>query len=176
MDNQAIRHISTKVGAEGGLPMGLALSCLFLCVVYLQRDFSFLAMMALLVIVPAIAAWNVLRFNRLTEGDATMSRLWFVGTSTFLFGSILSTLVIVLWLTYVEPTFIHDQIVAALELYKSTPALKDSELTHMIQQIVDNHQLPSAFELSMNVSMWTIITGAFFSLLVAVIVTAVRKK
>ncbi|MDD2961421.1 MAG: DUF4199 domain-containing protein [Muribaculaceae bacterium] len=164
-------------GADDGLIFGIYLSAIFLCSV-IGVGVPILSILSLLLIIalPLLLFKFLRRSFVASNGLSTFSEVWMLGILIFLFGSLICGVVTYVYLQFIEPTFIYDQVNAALDIYKSMPQMKDAEFVKIIQQAIDQHLLPSAIQIVIQMIWFTIFSGSLLSLLLSAIVRAIRIK
>ena len=75
---------------------------------------------------------------------------------------------------YVTPTYIYDQVVTAIELYKTVPGEEAAEMVKVMQAIVDRHALPTAMEVVVQMIMLVTFLGSLLSMALAGVMSCRR--
>ncbi len=160
-----------KRGAEYGLWFGIYLTAMSLAIMYGLGHSTLLLLLAvaMLVAIPAVIYQVMRRYRTSMHGFASFSSLWMLGIMTFLFGSLICGMVTYVWMQYVMPTFIYDQVVTAIELYKTIPGEEAAEMVKVMQAIVDGHALPSPFDVVVQMIMLVTFLGSLVSMAMAAV-------
>lgn len=157
-----------KRGAEYGLWFGIYLTVMSLAIMHgMSHSVLLLLSIAMLAAIPAIIYQIMRRYRASMLGFASFSSLWMLGVMTFLFGSLICGMVTYVWMQYVMPTFIYDQVVTAIELYKTIPGDEAAEMVKVMQTIVDRHALPSPFDVVVQMIMLVTFLGSLVSMALA---------
>ncbi len=67
----------------------------------------------------------------------------------FLCGSLLAGAVEVVWLRWIDPTYIVDQIHSIIDLYSNSGWERGEEMAQVLQRMIDNSLIPSAISIVM---------------------------
>lgn len=157
-----------RVGAEYGLWFGIYLTLMAFAIMYGFEHTSLMLMaVAMLVATPAIIYQMMRRYRMSVYGYATFAALWMLGLAIFLFGSLICGIVTYVWMQYVMPTFIYDQVTAAIELYKTMPGDEAAQVVEIMQAVIEHHALPSAIDVSIQMIMFVTFLGSMVSMLLA---------
>jgi hypothetical protein len=104
------------------------------------------------------------------------SALWMHGISIFFFGSILLAAAVYVFLRFMNPTFIVDNLRVAIDVYRSLGVPEANEIADSLQMMIDKHMLPTAISLAIS-SIWSVVfSGSMLSLLLALLVRAFNKN
>lgn len=161
-----------RYGAEYGVGFGIYLSLMALAIMY-GFDYPLLLLAAIVMIAatPAIIYPMLRRYKTIMHGFAPFASLWLLGIMIFLFGSLICSAVTYLWMQYVMPTFIYDQVMAAIELYKTLPGNEAAEVVKVMESVVQHHALPSPIEVVVQMIMLTTFLGSLVSMALALIIS-----
>lgn len=160
-------------GAEDGLTFAIYLTVMFFASIYSTR----VALLSLLVILMMLGVpFVIYRYLRKAyvadSGTTVMSALWMHGIMVFLCGSLLAGAVEVVWLRWIDPTYIIDQLHAVIALYEDSGWERGEEIATVLQRMIDNSLVPSAISIVMEMIWISVFTGSLLSALLALLVRA----
>lgn len=159
-----------RQGAEYGAWFGVYLTVMALAIMYgFTHTILMLAAMAMMVAVPAVVYPMLRRYRSQMRGYAPFASLWMLGLMIFICGSLICGAVTYVWMQYVMPTFIYDQVMAAIDVYKAVPGESAAEMVRIMETIVERHALPSAMEVVVQMVMLTTFLGSLVSMVLAFI-------
>ena len=159
-----------RQGAEYGVWFGVYLTVMALAIMYgFTHTILMLAAMAMMVAVPAVVYPMLRRYRSQMRGYAPFASLWMLGLMIFICGSLICGAVTYVWMQYVMPTFIYDQVMAAIDVYKAVPGESAAEMVRIMETIVERHALPSAMEVVVQMVMLTTFLGSLVSMVLAFI-------
>lgn len=166
-----------RQGAEDGVLFGIMLSAVSLAFIYSAHSVavSYLAILLLLA-VPVVLYMLLHRYYVKSDGFAEFSAIWMLGILISLFGSLICGVVTYVWLQYLEPTFIYDQVKAAIDVYESIPEMRDSDMVVGMKRAIEEGLLPSPIELVVNMIMLTTFIGSLLSVIISLIVRSFKPK
>ena len=155
---------------EWGVPFGLYMSCTAITSIFadwfLPLHFLF---MVLLLGTPFVTYYFQRRRFIQDDGFTEYSGLWMLGILLFILGTLICSFIVFLVLQYIRPSFIYDQAQAAVDLYKTLPQMKDSEMLKTLQCAIDEKLLPTPIEMVTSVFWFVTFTGSLVSALTALI-------
>ncbi len=160
-----------KRGADDGAWFGICLSLIFITTV-LSQSFPLLGMVSLglMVCVPALVYMALRRSYTSDRYNTTLSALWMQGIMMFLCGSLISGLVSIIYLKWINPGYIHQLILTAIDAYRQTKDAQLAEIADGLQMMIDSGAVPTAPSLVF-ASIWTsVLTGSILSLIMGLIV------
>lgn len=175
MQNNDVRIL--KQASDFGALMGALLCLLFLAVVYSSAlpPLSFLAM-AILFGIPFFLFWIMKRVKRRAPEFWRMSALWMLGILIFIFGGILLAAVVYIFLQFIYPDFIYNQLGAAIEIYKQNPELVNSQTLAVLTKMYESGNIPTAIQSAMSTLWSASFFGSILSLIEAAIVSISSKR
>lgn len=173
MPENATYRSPYRRGAHDGLTFAIYLTVMFFASIYATG----VAMLSLLVIlmmigVPFVIYYYLRRAYVEDYGMTQMSALWMHGIMIFLCASLLSGAVEVIWLRWVQPTFIVDQLHSVIELYEGSGWDRGEEMAEVLRRMIDNQLVPSAISIVMEMIWLSVFTGSLLSALLALLVRA----
>jgi hypothetical protein len=156
--------------------LGIIMIVLFLAAAYsLQIPMLGIPALALIVAVPFVVYFMIRRDYLRYPGMRFFSALWLHGICTFFFGSLLLAAAMYVFLRFIEPTFIIDNLRNAIDVYRSLGVPEATEMADAMQAIIDKHMVPSAISFAIG-SIWsTVFSGSMLSLLIALLVRTFTK-
>ena len=160
-------------GAHDGLSFAVYLTVMFFASIYTTRV-ALLSLLAILMMlgVPFVI-YRYLRRAYVADGGITiMSGLWMHGIMIFLCGSLLAGAVEVVWLRWIDPTYIVDQIHSIIDLYSNSGWERGEEMAQVLQRMIDNSLIPSAISIVMEMIWLSVFSGSLLSALIALLVRA----
>lgn len=159
-----------RQGAEYGAWFGVYLTVMALAIMYgFTHTILMLVAMAMMVAVPAVVYPMLRRYRSQMRGYAPFASLWMLGLMIFICGSLICGAVTYVWMQYVMPTFIYDQVMAAIDVYKAVPGDSAAEMVRIMETIVERHALPSTMEVVVQMVMLTTFLGSLVSMVLAFI-------
>jgi hypothetical protein len=166
-----------KRGADDGLKLGLMMIVLFLTAVFSMKIalLGFIAF-ALTIAVPFVV-YHMIKRDYLRYPDTQyFSALCLHGICIFVFGSILLAAAMYVFLRFIEPNFIIDNLLTAIAVYRSFGVDEATEMADAMQSIIDNHMVPSAISFALT-SIWSVVfSGSMLSIVLAMLVRLFNKK
>lgn len=162
--------------AHAGLPMGIYLSVLSLCVLAsLRLDFLPMLILPLLIGVPVILFFMMRRTAADNPSLRRLSPLWLMGIYTFIFGSLICALVSNLYIMMVEPDFVArylEQTIINMESLSDAGEF-DAQISMMREALAKN-TLPGSMQFVSTMAWSTCFFGSILSLLIAAILSVRR--
>jgi hypothetical protein len=166
-----------KRGADDGWKLGI-----FMIVSFMSAAYSVhIPMLGLLSFAMAIAVpfvvYHMLKRDYLRYPDMNyFSAMWMHGIAAFFFGSLLLAAAIYVFLRFIEPSFIIDNLRTAIGVYRSLGMKEATEMADSLQMLIDKHMVPSAISFAVT-SIWSVVfTGSMLSLLMTLLVRAFNRK
>lgn len=162
-------------GAHTGAFFGLYLCAIFMAMVasahLVLASFVFFVLMAG---VPVFIYFALRRGYVSRSGRASVSELWVEGIMIFIFGSAICGFVTFIYLKWIEPTFMYDQvtsIISSLQALRNNPQLMAGQDVGQIDSMIDvfsnmvtHGMVPKASEFVMSMFWFTTATGCILSL------------
>lgn len=159
-----------KCAAEWGLPFGLYLACMGVASIFADyfAPLSFIFILLLLA-TPVVVYYFQRRKFIEDDGFTEYAALWMLGILLFILGSVIASFIIYLVLQYGRPNFMYEQAQAVIDAYSKIPQMRDSELLHVIQRMVDENLLPTPIEAVFNAFWFVSFFGSLSSAITALI-------
>jgi hypothetical protein len=166
-----------KRGADDGLRLGIFMIASFLSAAYsVHIPVLGLLAFALAIAVPFVVYHFIKRDYLKYPEMGFFSAMWMHGIAAFFFGSILLAAVMYVFLRFIEPNFVIDNLRSAISIYRSLNMAEATEMANSLQLLIDKHLVPSAISFAVT-SIWSVVfSGSMLSLLIALLVRAFNKK
>lgn len=157
-------------GGEWGVPFGLYLGCAATASIFADW-FAPLSIVFFILMMgsPLVVYYFQRRKFIEDDGFTEYAGLWMLGIMLFLLGTVLASFIAYLVMQYIRPGFIYEQANAAIEAYSKMPQMRDSEMLHVLQRMVDEKLLPTPIEMVFNVFWFVTFFGSLMSALTALI-------
>lgn len=164
-------------GAKAGIPIGIYLVAMFLLFVLMTKVALASVVLMLMILCLPIAVYSTMRMTiTRTRGQVTWSSLWMQGIMSFLFGSVICGLVTMVYLKFVEPTFLSDIVQRCIDTYASIPGKEAAEVTEMLRNVVEMGMVPTASSFTTSMFWLTAFSGSVLSLFLAIIAGSIGKR
>ncbi|MGN0232165.1 MAG: DUF4199 domain-containing protein [Muribaculaceae bacterium] len=163
--------------ANDGLFLGLYLSAIFMASIF-STEVLVLGHIGLLMLLalPFVGIWAIVRFSRSCQGMAQLSVLWMYGILLFLYASLICAIVSYLYMQYIDPDLITNQINGTIEAVEKAPAALNNDFIAQLKQLRDSHMLPSPIQIAMTMLWGTSFFGSVLSLLTAIALSIFKKR
>ncbi len=158
-------------GADNGFLLGIYISVLYVCMLQSSRvPLLNIAAMAMIVAVPVVT-YFLLRRDRVAPGGMpTLGALWVDGLITFLCGGLIGSLVMFVYLRWIEPDFIISNLEQTIELLNDAPDASGRELAREMRTALDSGFSVSPIFFAMSMLWMAGASGSVLSLIVSAIV------
>lgn len=166
-----------KYAAEAGVPMGLYLTAISMCLLASIRIPQLpLLMLPLLAGVPVVLYRILRRIRNEQPAYRRVATLWLIGIYIFIFGTLICTLISSLYVVILQPHFVYDYVSQALAVYDSTPQLASlAGNADMMREAMARHMLPSGLQFVASLGWSTCFFGSLLSFAVACILAPKRR-
>ena len=163
-------------GADDGLKLG-PLLMLTVTLVGATPFVPWLTMPALAAIVAVPVMTYILLKRGLNEDGEyePFSGTWLHGTCMFFFGGLLLALYVFAALHWWQPGYYERMFEMTIEVLKDQPGAQSNEMVKQMQQMIDNHELPSAHDTAIEMMYFTTVSGAMLTTVLALIARAFHK-
>lgn len=160
-------------GADDGFRFAIYLTVMFFASIYAAKVAMLsLAVIGLMLGVPFVIYHFLRRAYVEEHGTTLMSALWMHGIMIFLCGSLLAGAVEFVWLRWIDPTYIIDQLHAVIELYEDSGWDRGEEIASLLREMIDRKMVPTAISIVMEMIWLSVFTGSLLSALMALLVRA----
>lgn len=166
-----------KRGADQGFYFGIYLSVMFIAsVAGTGMPLLGLAGMLMALGVPFI----IFRFLRRTyieeQYTSNLSALWMQGIVIFACGALIHSVIAIIYLKWIDPTFIINQIDRVIELYDNLDTPSATTVADTLRRIVSAGAVPSATAIVVEMVWLAIFSGSILSLLMSILVRAMGRR
>ena len=164
-------------GAHDGLTFGLYLTVMFFCSIFAQA-WPVLSMvsLAMMVVVPAVI-YRYLRRYQLALGVAShFSALWMQGLVIFACGMLLSGLVLTVYMTWINPSYIADQLASLAAMKGSVPDSGIDQAALVAERLIENRAVPRPIQVIVELEMLAIVSGSLLSLIISALLSTLRGR
>lgn len=162
-----------KRGADNGFYFGIYLTGMFIAFL-LSFKLSFFALVTLVMFVgvPFLIYRWLRRSYVADKGYTPMSSLWMQGIVIFACGSMISGVVAVIYLKWIDPEFIVKRLEETIALYQNSQWPQGREMADIMQRMIDYHIVPSAIQIVIETIWFAIFSGSLLSLLMSLLARA----
>lgn len=168
-------HSPYRYGSDQGFFFGLYLTCMFVLSVLSVRipfpPLSLLSMMMMFGVPFLIYRWLRLTYV-MSKGTLGLSALWMQGIMIFICGTLLSAVPMVIYLKYINPGFIVDQLKGFIDLYAEGDWEGGRQSAEILQMMIDRKLVPSAISVTMEMVWLGVFSGSLLSLLMGLLARA----
>lgn len=164
-------------GADDGLFVGIYLIIMFFASAFsMTIPFAGLLSIILVLGVPFII-YRFLRRSYVNDNGTTQfSALWVQGITTFFCGSLISGIVALIYMKWINPDFILTQIQTLIDVYMANDWKEGKEIAEVLTKMIENNMLPTPINIVIE-SIWlAVFTGSILSMIVSMIVQARKIK
>lgn len=160
------------------MPVGLYLTLMSACILLSIKIPALPMLLIPLALGFPVVLWSLMRkISKEEPSYNKFSSLWLGGIYTVIFGTLISTFLSGLYVTFFEPDFVNIYINNALEAIEATPMADQYEASiHLMHEAIDAHILPSGLEFLTSMAWFTCFTGSILSLVIALLMTKTRKN
>lgn len=161
-------------GAEHGVVMGVYLSVLFAAMAN-SMESAWLGVLAMgMALCVPVLTYSLLRHSFVADfGLTRFSELWMEGIMVFAGGSVIMAVTSLLYMKWVEPTFIVDQVTAVAELYREAG---QTQISDILDAALSSRMLPTPAEVAVEFVWLGVFSGSMLSMLMSLLVKARRVR
>lgn len=164
-----------KRGADDGFLFGGYLSALALCICG-SPYVPWLAIpaLAMMIFVPVVI-YRFLRRSYVRDfGLSSFSELWLQGIITFVCGTLLMAATAYIFIRFIKPDFVIDQVKTAAGLYRTMADPQARQMAHTLDLMIERHLVPAPIYVVVEMMLMGIFTGSILSMFITWIVR--RRK
>lgn len=159
-----------KYAARCGLTLGLVLAVMFLCAAYsLAYPVLSIVCIGMFLGVPVLIYVWLRNTYRRYACALQFSALWMQGIAIFFFGCLIMSAVMYVYMRYIRPDFIIEQLRQASELYSSVGA-QGEQLSDTINTMLDKHLIPKPIDVAVQFIWLGVFSGSILSMIISFIV------
>lgn len=154
-----------KRGADRGAWFGIYLTALFFATSYsVDRPLCAVVGMALMLGVPPCIFFMLRRSYVADGGDTQFSSLWMEGIAIFFFGGLIASIVALVYMRWIEPTFFEERVDTLISIYSAMDLPQAKEASEMLQAARDQKLLPKPIEITVDMLWLIVFTGSLLSM------------
>lgn len=163
-------------GADDGFIFGIYLSVMFLASLYSSHlpSLSFLSLI-MAVCVPVVIFWFIRRFDKQLKEFSTFPMLWMQGVVIFVCGVLIAGVVLVVYMKWIEPDFILNQLRMIVETGSASHDATMKEFADIADQMIKANFVPSPMYIVTQIILLAIVTGSILSIIIAMCLTIRRR-
>ncbi|MBD5203509.1 MAG: DUF4199 domain-containing protein [Bacteroidales bacterium] len=162
--------------AEAGVPMGLYLTVISLCLLASLKVAALPILAFPLLCGVPVVQYRLMR--KVRDADARMRRLsslWLLGIYIFIFGTLVCTLISDIYIMVFEPHFVRDYLQMALREMEGGGEQYASQI-RILQEAIDSHSIPGNLQFIASMAWATCFFGSILSLLIAGLLSVRRSR
>ncbi len=160
-------------GADNGFILGIYLSVMFIfSALNLSVPFAGLVSLVMALSVPAIIYIFLRRSFVKDYGLTIFSSLWMQGIVAFFCGTLIMALTAYIYMQWISPDFLIEQMTAAIDSYKSLDHEQSRKAAEILQKIIDNNLIPTPIQIAIQMIWLGVFTGSLLSIIVSLLVQA----
>lgn len=155
-------------GARAGRWFGAYLSVIFLAMA-LSGHMAILSLVTLVLIacIPVVEYRALRRSYVASRGRASISELWVEGIAMFLFGSAICGLVTIVYMKWIAPGFLLDQVRDTIDACKAAGTPEHLECARILNNMITQGVVPSPSTFVISMFWLTMAGGCVLSLITA---------
>lgn len=167
-----------KYAAEAGLPVGLYLTMMSACILLsLKVPMLPLFTIPLLCGLPFLLGYYMKRMYNREPAYRKFSALWLCGIYAIIFGTLICSLFSGIYLTILDPGFIHAYVDNAITSLEASPVSQEYEETiRMMRRAMDEKMLPGGMQFVTSMGWLTCFAGSVISMAVALILSITTRQ
>lgn len=156
------------MSAEDGLLFGLYLS-LMIVMSLLTVKMAALSLLVLLLMlgVPFVLYWFVRRGVLTARGSAKFADTALHGIATFIFGTLIMSVVMYLYLKFIDPGYIADSVQSLVYILNHSGRPEDLEAASQLTALLNSQGLPATIDIVIPISVLSIASGSILALIEA---------
>lgn len=164
-------------GADDGFIFGIYLSAMFFSSIFAPKlPLLGLLSFVLMIAVPVVIFLFIRRYDRRLGGCATFPMMWMEGVVTFICGMLIAGALLVVYMKWLNPDFIREQLEGLVELGKQTKGTTLTDVGDVAQQMLDANFIPSPIGIVTELIMLAVVSGSFLSIIISAGFTLVHKN
>ncbi len=155
-------------GADDGFFFGIYLTLMFFSSIFAQ-SLPLLGLLSPVMAlgVPAVIWFFIRRYDRMLQECATFPMMWMLGVVIFVCGSLISGLLLTIYMKWIEPDFVLNQLNAIIELGKGAPGTVLAEAGDIAAQMIEANFVPTPIAIVSEIIMLATVTGSLLSIVIS---------
>ena len=163
-------------GAHDGFTFGIYLTAMFFCSIFaINVPLLGLISFVLMVGVPLVIYRYLVSFERSLGEAASFPMLWMQGVVIFFCGSLIVSAAMVVYMKWIEPDYILNQIKMVADMSGTAPGTFMDEAAEVAQAMIDNKFIPSPISIMTEIIMLAIVTGSILSIAISALLALKRN-
>lgn len=164
-------------GADDGLYFGLYLTAMFFASIFAQTlPVLSLAAFAMMVAVPVVIYGFMRSYDRALGSAATFPMLWMHGVVIFFCGILISGAALVIYMKWIEPDFVINQIRSVADLAGTAPGTMMDEAADLASKMIEARFVPTPISIVTELIMLAIASGSILSIILSALFALRRKS
>ncbi len=159
-------------GADNGFLFGLYLSVLYLLMIFSSSvPLLNIPVLGMMVAVPALIYFMLRRDRLAPQGGVTIvGALWIDGLLTFLCGGLIGSLVVFIYMRWIDPDFIVSNIEQSISLLEAAGDADSIELADEFRSAMSNGFNVSPIVFAMTLLWMVTFSGSILSLILSAVI------
>lgn len=163
-------------GADDGMKFGIYLTAMFAGALF-GGSGGIMSVLTLLMMAAApVVLWRlILSYHRSLGSESKFGDLWLDGTLTVIFGMLLATAFLIIYMKWINPGFVTDNLRAIIEMNDAHPEMGLSTYATVASNLIENNLVPSATQMAANVMVMSVMFGIIVAAVISLAVTLVSR-
>jgi len=164
-------------GADDGFIFGIYLSVMFFASI-LAGSFAPLSLFALVMMagVPVVIYRFMLSYHRQLGAAGSFAMLWMQGVVIFFCGMLIAGMLLVVYMKWVRPDFIVEQLTAVAALKDTVPGSQIDVAADVAARMIEAKFIPTPIDIVTEMIMLAIVSGSLLSMTLSGIFVLRRRS
>ena len=164
-------------GADDGFIFGVYLTVMFFASI-LSGGSVLLTMLSgvMMAGVPLVIYMFMRSYHRSLGVAGSFAMLWMQGVVIFFCGMLIAGTVLVVYMKWINPDFVIDQLNAVASLKDTAPGTNLEVAAETARKMIDANFIPAPIDIVVEMLMLAIVTGSFLSMLLSGIFVLLRRR
>lgn len=158
--------------------MGICLTVMSACVLLSLRFPVLPLFLPVLVVCFVVMLWRIIR--RMASEERTyykFSALWLCGIYTVIFGTLICSLFSGIYLTLIDPGFVHNYVASAVETIEQSPQASEyASTTEVLHRALDARMFPGGMQFVATMGWLTCFGGSILSMLISAVIIITKPS
>ncbi len=164
-------------GAEYGIIMGILFILLFFSTMYLSNKSVAEFIPTVLMLCVPITLYVILKkCYVIDEYETPFFGLWLTGVISFVCGSIILAVVVLIHLSFIDPDLLLNWLTQAADIYKSLDDTAAQQMGEQIDSILKDGGIPSPSDMALQIVTTSNSIGMLLSLISSALIKLLVKK
>lgn len=166
-----------RPAAENGLVFGAYLSLLVVLALQVKNaPVLSLAVLLMMLCVPVVIYMFVRRGVIAAAGTARFADTALHGISTFIFGTLIMSVVMYVYLRFIDPGYVPDTMRDMVAVLSHSSDTADLDMARQLSAFLQSGNIPSAIQMVIPIAVLSIASGSVLSLIIAPIALRNNKR